>query len=300
MSGGQKARVALARAVYHGADISLIDDALSAVDAHVAKHLFEECIVKELLKPEGKRSVLLATNALQHLSHPRVNNIVVIRDGSIVEQGTYKELSRNKESVFSRFLSVLEETGISTQDMLENDEPHHSEQERRKSKSGIVTGDDEKEQNNGSRLMTVEERSTGHVDFSVYMSWAKAAGGAWIPLVLVIAYGCVECIQVASKWWLTYWAENGSKGSQLFFLLVYAVSKRQNFHQQTFFQILTHSQNALMKAINAASIVAIFLRLLVLMVCGLRASCNVSVGEIFCSRCSPHVPKHNVSFLTSS
>ena len=214
----------MARAVYHGADISLIDDALSAVDAHVAKHLFEECIVKELLNPEGTRSVLLATNALQHLSHPRVNKIIVVRDGRIVEQGTYSELSKNKQSVFSRFLSVLEETGMSTHDMLESEGHTSDELERRKSTSGAQARDDDKELKKSSRLMTVEERSTGHVDFSVYMSWAKAAGGAWIPLVLVVAYGAVECIQVASKWWLTYWAENGSKGSQVFFLVVYAVS----------------------------------------------------------------------------
>ena len=74
--------MALARTVYHGADISLIDDALSAVDAHVAKHIFEECITKDLLNGDGrffgKRSVILAMNALQHLSHPRVDKIVVV------------------------------------------------------------------------------------------------------------------------------------------------------------------------------------------------------------------------------
>ena len=78
-SGGQKARVALARAVYHNSDISLIDDALSAVDAHVAKHLFNQCILDEMLssKDGKRRSVILVTNALQYLSHPRVNKIVV-------------------------------------------------------------------------------------------------------------------------------------------------------------------------------------------------------------------------------
>ena len=87
----------------------MIDDALSAVDAHVAKHLFEECITKDLLAGVGntfeKRSVILATNALQHLNHPRVDRIVVLREGRIIEQGSYKELSEDKSSEFSRFLS---------------------------------------------------------------------------------------------------------------------------------------------------------------------------------------------------
>ncbi len=227
MSGGQKARVALARAVYHGADISLIDDALSAVDAHVAIHLFEECIVKELLQgPDGKRAVLLATNAIQHLSHPRVNKIIVIRDGRVVEHGTYTELSKNKKSLFSRFLTVIDETGMSSHAIPEIQADLKDEHERGNSIESVPSKDEEKGVTQGSQLMTVEERSTGHVDISVYVSWAVAAGGTWLPILLVLIYGAVECIQVGSKWWLTYWSEHGSSGSQISFLVTYAVSIR--------------------------------------------------------------------------
>lgn len=61
LSGGQKQRISLARAVYSNKDIFLLDDPLSAVDAHVGKHIFEECIKKEL---HGK-SVILVTHQLQ-------------------------------------------------------------------------------------------------------------------------------------------------------------------------------------------------------------------------------------------
>lgn len=61
LSGGQKQRISLARAVYSNKDIFLLDDPLSAVDAHVGKHIFEECIKKEL---RGK-SVILVTHQLQ-------------------------------------------------------------------------------------------------------------------------------------------------------------------------------------------------------------------------------------------
>ena len=61
VSGGQKQRISLARAVYSNKDIFLLDDPLSAVDAHVGKHIFEECIKKEL---QGK-SIILVTHQLQ-------------------------------------------------------------------------------------------------------------------------------------------------------------------------------------------------------------------------------------------
>lgn len=61
LSGGQKQRISLARAVYSNRDIFLLDDPLSAVDAHVGKHIFEECIKKEL---KGK-SIILVTHQLQ-------------------------------------------------------------------------------------------------------------------------------------------------------------------------------------------------------------------------------------------
>lgn len=78
LSGGQRARINLARAVYTDAEIYLLDDPLSAVDTHVAKDLFEKC-VRGFLK---NKTVLLATHQLQFLKYADI--IIVVENVSIV------------------------------------------------------------------------------------------------------------------------------------------------------------------------------------------------------------------------
>lgn len=75
LSGGQRARINLARAVYKEADIYLLDDPLSAVDTHVGKQLFQECITGFL----KFKIVILVTHQIQHLE--KVNNILYLDDG---------------------------------------------------------------------------------------------------------------------------------------------------------------------------------------------------------------------------
>lgn len=86
LSGGQKHRVALARAVYSQADVYLLDEPLSAVDAHVGRHLFQECIQGELRGTTG----VVVTHQLQYVSG--ADRIVVLSKGQVEAVGTYKEL----------------------------------------------------------------------------------------------------------------------------------------------------------------------------------------------------------------
>uniref|UniRef100_A0A8C7TF93 Multidrug resistance-associated protein 4 n=1 Tax=Oncorhynchus mykiss TaxID=8022 RepID=A0A8C7TF93_ONCMY len=89
LSGGQKARVNLARAVYQDADIYLLDDPLSAVDAEVGRHLFEQCICG-ILKNKPR---ILVTHQLQYLQ--AANQILVLKEGHVVARGTYSELQHS-------------------------------------------------------------------------------------------------------------------------------------------------------------------------------------------------------------
>lgn len=89
LSGGQKQRISMARAVYSDADFYILDDPLSAVDVHVGRHMFDECIRGEL---HGKTRMLV-TNQLQFLD--RCDKIVFMQQGRIVAQGTFQEVCRN-------------------------------------------------------------------------------------------------------------------------------------------------------------------------------------------------------------
>lgn len=93
LSGGQKARVNLARALYFDADIYLLDDPLSAVDASVAKHLFEQSI-KSFLRT---KTVILVTHQLQFAKG--ADKILVVDQGHQIALGSYRELSKQVDLV---------------------------------------------------------------------------------------------------------------------------------------------------------------------------------------------------------
>jgi ABC-type bacteriocin/lantibiotic exporter with double-glycine peptidase domain len=84
LSGGQKARVSLARACYSEADIVLLDDSLSAVDAYVGKRILENCLLDGPLKDKTR---IFATHSLHVLDS--VDYIYVVDGGKLIEQGTY-------------------------------------------------------------------------------------------------------------------------------------------------------------------------------------------------------------------
>ncbi|XP_050979759.1 ATP-binding cassette sub-family C member 3 isoform X2 [Labeo rohita] len=112
LSGGQRQRVSLARALYSEADVYLLDDPLSAVDAHVAKHIFDNVIGPEgVLK--GKTRILV-THGISFL--PQVDNILVMVDGRVSEMGSYQDLLK-QNGAFAEFLR-----NYSLEDIIEDEE----------------------------------------------------------------------------------------------------------------------------------------------------------------------------------
>lgn len=192
LSGGQKQRVNIARAVYFNADVVLLDDPLSAVDAHVGKYLFKNCILGAL---QGKTRVLV-THQLHVL--PQVDYVICMKDGEIVERGTFQELMEN-QGEFSSLMKAhggIEENDNDFEESLEEPVLNLSTTEAEKTaESGAVDekneGFDEKKKDEPAAkakgLMSQEERATGSVDGTIYKSYVNAAGGTYlIPLMLAI------------------------------------------------------------------------------------------------------------------
>jgi len=91
LSGGQKARISLARALYSDRDIYLLDDVISAVDVHVGKFLMKETIVDFL----SGRTVVLATHAISFAEY--ADEIIIMKKGKIIKQGPYEEVRETEE-----------------------------------------------------------------------------------------------------------------------------------------------------------------------------------------------------------
>ena len=118
MSGGQRARVALARAVYARADLVLLDDVLAAVDAHVARHIYGKSIpnscwdyssngllADHVIGPSGllaTKARILVTNSISFLTG--CSNIILIRRGIILESGSSETVMSNNQGEIQKLM----------------------------------------------------------------------------------------------------------------------------------------------------------------------------------------------------
>ena len=107
LSGGQKARLTLARAVYARADVYLLDDVLSAVDQHVGRHLINNVLGSKGLLASKTR--ILATNSITVLSEAKF--ITLLRDGKVCESGTYNQLLAMKGEIANLVRTATSEEG---------------------------------------------------------------------------------------------------------------------------------------------------------------------------------------------
>ncbi|CAF1664496.1 unnamed protein product [Rotaria magnacalcarata] len=201
LSGGQKARVNMARALYRNADIYLLDDPLSAVDAKVSKHLFEKSI-KNYLRD---KICILVTHQIQFLQD--ATKIIVLDNGEMVQMGTYEELLVSSPS-FSQLLEDInqhkqEEPVVSLVNQRSMIGSIHSEKENV----------EDEDMNSSSR--NVETKQEGIVKWNVYLSYLRAGVGAILGVILIlIIFSTQQTVAIYSNWWLVAWSNEENRRHQ--------------------------------------------------------------------------------------
>ncbi|KAJ4976197.1 hypothetical protein NE237_001303 [Protea cynaroides] len=222
LSGGQKQRVSMARAVYSNSDVYIFDDPLSALDAHVARQVFDKCIKDEL---QGKTRVLV-TNQLHFLPH--VDRILLVHEGMVKEEGTFEELSNNGVL----FQKLMENAGKLEENVEENEVTKDNDQKNSEpAANGKVNGLLKNESSTNKRkegksvLIKKEERETGVVSLNVLTRYKNALGGAWVVMILFLCYVSTEALRVSSSTWLSMWTDQSSPNRYAsgVYMLIYAL-----------------------------------------------------------------------------
>ncbi|CAH1105147.1 unnamed protein product [Psylliodes chrysocephalus] len=191
LSGGQRARINLARAIYKEADIYLLDDPLSAVDTHVGKQLFQKCICGYL----SSKCVILITHQLQYLK--KIKTIYLLKDGRIETSGSYSDL-KNSNTDYSKLLADIEE-----------------EEEVARKKSIMHISQDEPDENYEIQVQQKEEKGTGKIAGKVYMSYAKAGGSLLRGITLAGAFILCQFLESSSEYFVTFWVNIQQIESQI-------------------------------------------------------------------------------------
>ncbi|KAJ7638358.1 multidrug resistance-associated ABC transporter [Roridomyces roridus] len=204
LSGGQRARVSLARAIYSRASILLLDDVLSAVDAHTAHHLYHSCLKGELVKG---RTVILVSHHVQ-LCASGANYIVALNNGHVQFAGTRGEFQASQ---------VLKTLVQSTVTGVQNDK----EQEVSKIPDQNTLKMEDKKQ--VKKIIEQEFRAVGRVSRKVWTTYVKACGGGgyWLAYSLIFIIAALS--SVVENGWLSYWS--GGKGSEdpTYYVTIYSI-----------------------------------------------------------------------------
>ncbi|WRT70588.1 uncharacterized protein IL334_007586 [Kwoniella shivajii] len=238
LSGGQKARVALARAVYSFTQHVLLDDPLAAVDSHTAKHLTDKCLNGPIL---DERTIILVSHHVELLL-PSSDYLVRILDGRIDAQGTPDELRSAGEL---DGLVALEEAEVTKSEAVVAKEDIEEEVEV------VDTAEKKtKKKGPGKKLVQDEERAIGNVKWETYKLYIVAATyvtWVWTFIVLVLN----QVLTIAERWWLKVWGEayntEFNSHSTIFTLFKPAVTDQtQYYHHNDLHQhVLHHTTNAM-------------------------------------------------------
>ena len=214
LSGGQKARISLARAMYCDNDIYILDDPISALDAHVGKNIMHNCIIDYL---KGKTRIL-ATHALQYTSY--ADRIYYMKNGEIKWEGTYKELL--KQTFYSQFAEKINSKIIEEKERNEITNDNKNKEVNKNNpkisqkallNKGVV-----------QRITKDEGKEVGKINKKVFISYFSYIGGSKFCFVLMLTLVLWQGLRIISDLWLGYWSEHQGEKSNTFFFIIYGVT----------------------------------------------------------------------------
>ncbi|KAJ7680686.1 hypothetical protein DFH06DRAFT_1163946 [Mycena polygramma] len=193
LSGGQKARVTLARAIYAETEIVLLDDVLAALDVHTSKWIVDKCLRGDLIK---NRTVILVTHNVAMTS--KIADFVVSLglDGRVRSQGSVADALESDEQLAKEV--VKEQETLEAAEKEIDSEPATEEPAKKDGK-----------------LIIPEEIALGHVSWKALTLYFRGMGGAYtVPFFAVMVAGLVveQVVDAGQTWYLGYWASQYGQG----------------------------------------------------------------------------------------
>ncbi|XP_014467786.1 PREDICTED: multidrug resistance-associated protein 4-like [Dinoponera quadriceps] len=204
LSGGQRARVNLARAVYRQADLYLLDDPLSAVDTHVSKHLYKKCITEYLA---GKTRILV-THQLQFLK--RADHIIVLDRGFVKMQGIYNELVESNKDFINMMYSLSHEAQKKEEEVRRNSEMSNRTISIMRRSSGLsirssAEYSDIDDMNYEGNSLDGETMARGTLSGKVYKAYMRHGSNYFILFLLLMCFIISQIATTGNDYWASYW-----------------------------------------------------------------------------------------------
>ncbi|KAG2070718.1 hypothetical protein BDR04DRAFT_1053972 [Suillus decipiens] len=183
LSGGQKARITLARAIYSSANTLLLDDVLAALDVHTSKWIVEKCFAGDLVKD---RTIILVTHNVA-MASPVAHFIVSMgSNGQVVSHGSISEAMTKELAA----------------EMVE-------EQEVLAKEAQVIDAPEEPKGKSGGKLVMSEEIAVGHVSWPAFKLYLTGLGGNYpitFWVVFLVLMGLTDFANTVQTWFLGYWA----------------------------------------------------------------------------------------------
>ncbi|KAL8281440.1 hypothetical protein RQP46_006124 [Phenoliferia psychrophenolica] len=224
LSGGQKARISLARAIYSSARHVLLDDVLSAVDSHTAQHLFAKCLTGVLMR---HRTCIIVTHAVD-LCLPGSAYVVSMDNGNVISSGS-PDLVATTSGGGDLKLKAEQDVAAASAVTIEAIASGETDEEITVEQAEAKRARQEK-----LKLVKDETMSEGSVSKDVYMLYLRAMGGWWLAGVSLAIFVGAQAAEIGVSLALRYWAasyddEENSAGHLLALTLHTSLNRYRSF-----------------------------------------------------------------------